>query len=164
MKPGKRDETASGIKRRINGYTFDCTRCSDCCRKDPGAVFLTTDDVDLIIEHLDMSLTQFLLECCRPVYRDGGSVVALLEKVNYDCIFWNEQCIIYEARPLQCRTYPYWPSVVESDAAWKAEAKRCPGINRPDSLSLEEKFAKYTREKNAVYMKMPNEIDDSSQH
>lgn len=39
------------------------------------------------------------------------------------CIFLNSanQCSIYEARPLQCRTYPYWPRVIKSRASWDEE-------------------------------------------
>ncbi|MCA8972485.1 MAG: YkgJ family cysteine cluster protein, partial [Planctomycetes bacterium] len=37
-------------------------------------------------------------------------------------------CRIYEARPEHCRTFPYWPEILEDDAAF-AEARRfCAGI------------------------------------
>ena len=31
------------------------------------------------------------------------------------------RCSIYEARPLQCRTYPYWPRVMWAREAWVNE-------------------------------------------
>ncbi|HBP17453.1 MAG TPA: hypothetical protein DEA08_06640, partial [Planctomycetes bacterium] len=50
---------------------------------------------------------------------------------NLDCVFWVEEvgCQVYEARPTQCRTYPFWPEVVESREAWEVEAESCPGIS-----------------------------------
>ena len=43
------------------------------------------------------------------------------------CIFLDKhtnQCQIYEARPTQCRTYPFWPSIVESVQDWNDECRR----------------------------------------
>lgn len=39
------------------------------------------------------------------------------------CVFLDDEskCSIYEARPLQCRTYPYWPRVMRSREAWEDE-------------------------------------------
>ena len=40
------------------------------------------------------------------------------------CVFLDEkgQCGIYEARPLQCSTYPWWPALLVNKNAWEAEA------------------------------------------
>jgi Fe-S-cluster containining protein len=35
----------------------------------------------------------------------------MISKDNYACIFFDldkKQCSIYEARPKQCRTFPFW--------------------------------------------------------
>jgi uncharacterized protein len=40
------------------------------------------------------------------------------------------RCRVYAQRPRQCRTYPFWPEVVGSRAAWQREARRCEGIGR----------------------------------
>ena len=73
----------------------------------------------------------------------------------YDCIFWNNGCIIYEARPLQCRTFPFWPFLVESKELWKNEKYRCGGIDKASNMTLEEKYNFYMEEKQALYMEMP---------
>lgn len=39
-------------------------------------------------------------------------------------------CAIYPVRPLQCRTWPFWPENMKSRAAWDRAAKGCPGMNR----------------------------------
>jgi Fe-S-cluster containining protein len=46
-----------------------------------------------------------------------------------DCSLWGPGgCSAYEDRPIQCSTYPFWASVVDSDASWRSEARSCPGI------------------------------------
>ena len=50
----------------------------------------------------------------------GGSE----EDEGRGCVFLSKegQCGIYEARPIQCSTYPWWPSLLESEEAWEDEA------------------------------------------
>jgi len=35
---------------------------------------------------------------------------------------------VYEARPTQCRTYPFWSNIVDSEESWNRESRECPGI------------------------------------
>ena len=62
----------------------------------------------------------------------GGGATSLIEKKNKDCIFFDKErgCTVYEDRPRQCRTWPFWRYNVYSPRHWKREAKRCPGMNR----------------------------------
>ena len=39
------------------------------------------------------------------------------------------QCSVYEVRPLQCRTWPFWPENLWSKKTWDHAAKRCHGMN-----------------------------------
>ena len=49
--------------------------------------------------------------------------------VSHDCVFWAEAgCQVYEDRPVQCSTYPFWASIMASEADWRDEARCCPGI------------------------------------
>ena len=47
-----------------------------------------------------------------------------------DCIFWRDGCAVYEARPFQCRSYPFWRELLASKKAWREAARSCPGIGR----------------------------------
>ena len=38
-------------------------------------------------------------------------------------------CAVYPVRPLQCRTWPFWPENLSSEQAWNHSAKRCHGMN-----------------------------------
>lgn len=120
------------------GLRFTCTRCSRCCRHEPGFVFLSYEDLDRLILHFRMPVSSFLDRFCRTV--DLGLVkrLSLQEKDNYDCILWGEGgCIAYEARPLQCRSYPFWAPHLESIDTWRALTADCPGIDRGELHSRE---------------------------
>ena len=39
-------------------------------------------------------------------------------------------CAVYEERPRQCRSWPFWRAVVHSEERWQEEAHGCPGMNR----------------------------------
>jgi len=70
-----------------------------------------------------------------------GSVkmISLQEKKNFDCIFLTEKgCSVYEGRPEQCRTYPFWSSIVEDKAAWDAEMASCPGMGQGKLYTKED--------------------------
>lgn len=41
------------------------------------------------------------------------------------------KCMIYEVRPTQCRTYPFWPENM-NQSAFKNEGRHCPGIGKGD--------------------------------
>ena len=46
------------------------------------------------------------------------------------CPFLSERrCTIHRIRPSQCRTYPFWPEVLESRGSWEAERRYCEGIS-----------------------------------
>ena len=77
-----------------------------------------------------MSKLEFIEKYCRRVpYHNGTEVLCLLEKDNFDCILWDNGCTAYEARPVQCSTYPFWTSILCSESAWNEESDSCPGIN-----------------------------------
>jgi Fe-S-cluster containining protein len=119
------------------GLRFSCARCSECCRIDPGFVFLRKNDMEMLVSALRMTYTEFIQRYCRWTPNAGGrEQLSLREKANYDCIFWSNGCAIYEARPLQCRAYPFWPSMLASRDAW--EAARCAGMGRGTLYSREE--------------------------
>ncbi len=123
-----------------NGLSFECTRCGYCCGHEPGYVFLSNQDIQNFLSFFSLSQDEFLKKYCRMVHVGFFKRISLLEKSNYDCIFWEEGrgCTVYNARPLQCRTYPFWDAVVDSKAAWELEAQSCPGMNHGRSFSRKE--------------------------
>ena len=65
--------------------------------------------------------------------------LSLKEKPNLDCILWESGgCSVYEARPLQCRSFPFWSSCVASSEEWEYHARQCPGMGKGPLHSREE--------------------------
>lgn len=69
-----------------------------------------------------------------------GRWYSIKEQENYDCVFLGadtRRCKIYRVRPLQCRLFPFWPSMLRDKVAWDFYAARCPGMNRGKRYSPE---------------------------
>jgi Fe-S-cluster containining protein len=80
---------------------------------------------------------EFIKIWCRWVsFGEEIEYLSLKEKVNYDCIFWKDGCMVYENRPLQCRTYPFWDAILVSSDAWKNAGRECPGIGQGELHSM----------------------------
>jgi Fe-S-cluster containining protein len=113
------------------GLCFSCTRCSSCCRHESGFVFLSRGDAELLVKELKMEYTAFVETFCRwvpdPVSGEAPRL-SLREKANFDCVFWDEGCVVYSCRPLQCRSFPFWESIMRSETVWKN--LDCPGKDR----------------------------------
>jgi Fe-S-cluster containining protein len=112
------------------GLQFECTRCGKCCTGFPGFVYLSEPAVTAIAEYLNESIDRFLIKYTKTVSIFHENRFSLIEKSNYDCIFWNENCTIYPVRPYQCRAYPFWNKHLVSKREWEKASRFCPGINR----------------------------------
>jgi uncharacterized protein len=131
-----------------DGLSFTCTQCGNCCTGGPGFVWISEVEIERLAEHLGLSVQQTLQKYCRRI----GGRISLKEKLNrgsHDCIFLAEIeatrfdpragrevryskriCQIYDVRPLQCRTWPFWPENLRDEKAWAAASKKCPGMGR----------------------------------
>ncbi|MCH7849560.1 MAG: YkgJ family cysteine cluster protein [Planctomycetes bacterium] len=114
-----------------DGLRFECTQCGNCCSGDPGFVWATKDEIGRISEFLGRDDDWLDRKHLRRV----GLRYSLTEKANGDCIFLKREkgkslCSIYEVRPVQCRTWPFWSSNLKSRTTWQEAAKTCPGLNQ----------------------------------
>lgn len=120
-----------------DGLCFSCTQCGDCCTGAPGVVWVTDEDIANIAKVTGKSIAEIRLFHTRIV----GGRVSLREHANGDCTFFDPEqrrCTIYEARPTQCRTWPFWKSHLESPETWKQVEHECPGAGQGAFVSLEE--------------------------
>ena len=108
------------------GLRFECTRCGRCCR-GAGNVWISDDEIEALAKRLELSDEGFRGEYTRRAGRRG---IVLGQKRNQDCVFWDDRrgCTVYEDRPRQCRSYPFWSANVVSQEAWAEESASCPGI------------------------------------
>ncbi len=115
-----------------DGVYFKCTGCGKCCTGAPGFVWLTKFDLAKLAEHFNISEKEFLKTYARKVDNKHSLKE---DPENYDCIFLREgkYCSVYEARPEQCKTYPYWLENIKTKKDWDNEAKFCEGINHENA-------------------------------
>jgi len=114
---------------------FSCTRCGRCCTGGAGYhVYFMQNEAETICTHLGLTWKWFRRRYLRRL--DDARLVAADNAGA--CVFLDAEgrCRIYSVRPVQCRTYPFWPELVNSEAAWQWEARRCEGINRGSVVSV----------------------------
>ncbi len=117
------------------GLHFTCSGCGACCSGEPGMVRITQEDAYLIAKDLTLSVPVFLERYCSIV----GGDLCIKELENGDCIFLQDkQCQIYALRPLQCKTYPFWSSLVRNENMWNREKSSCPGIGHGSLHTAEQ--------------------------
>jgi Fe-S-cluster containining protein len=116
-----------------DGLRFACTGCHACCRgKHDGVVYATAAEVARVAEHLGVPEAEFRRAHVRK--RDGHDTIRL--EASGDCSLWSDGCTVYPERPRQCRTYPFWPELLRTRAAWDREAAACEGMNRGEVQTL----------------------------
>ena len=139
-------ERSLNIPFYARGLHFSCKRCSSCCRYESGFVFLSEKDASRLAAALNMGHGEFQSVFCRWIsVENGRSQLSLKEKSNFDCIFWTlnkndgteSGCSVYNERPLQCRAFPFWSSMLSSKEGWEAAAGDCPGIGQGSFHSFE---------------------------
>jgi len=106
-----------------------CTRCCDT----RGFVYITENDLVRIAKHLGLAAKAFE-ERYVVRYR---RILRLRKPRESQCHFLTETgCSVHVVKPVQCRTYPFWPELVENQSAWKNEAARCPGIHKGELIQI----------------------------
>lgn len=118
------------------GVAFRCKgpECGDCCsgKAGPGAVWVNDAEIAALAAFLGLSPQEFTLRHVRAL----NGHLSLRERPNNDCEFYvaGKGCSVYEARPTQCRTYPFWGKVMAAKRRWESEAEACPGIGEPGAI------------------------------
>jgi Fe-S-cluster containining protein len=72
--------------------------------------------------------------------RSVGLRKSLVEFPNGDCVFFDgeaRKCTVYDARPRQCRTWPFWDSNLRSEKDWQHTCEVCPGSGKGKLYSIE---------------------------
>jgi Fe-S-cluster containining protein len=119
------------------GLAFECTQCGACCSGAEGYVWVEQAEIDAMAELMGMDIAQFERKFVRRV----GIKKSLVEYPDGDCVFLDpstRKCSVYQARPIQCRTWPFWDSNLKSERTWQATCEVCPGSGQGRVYSLEE--------------------------
>ncbi|MFT3687093.1 MAG: YkgJ family cysteine cluster protein [Phycisphaerales bacterium] len=120
------------------GLRFSCTMCGRCCSGPAGFVLVNDQECAALAKRFGLSVDAFVAQYTH-MLPEGRS---LREHVvaggrGYDCVFLDRTtvpgkavCGVYEDRPRQCRTWPFWNSVLRSRESWEQAKAVCPGIDK----------------------------------
>lgn len=119
-----------------NGIRFECQGSGKCCtsRGSYGYVYLNLADRKRMAKHLKLDLATFTQKHCE---MDEGHY--FLKDPSKDCRFLEgKRCGVYEGRPMQCRTWPFWPENMNAKTWTQEIATFCPGIGKGPVVSATE--------------------------
>lgn len=99
------------IKKEGFDFAFDPNACASCngacCRGESGYIWVSKAEIEAIAKYLGLQSERFIEEYLVKVgYR--WSLRELKREGEHICVFFDGGCTIYEVRPSQCRSYPFW--------------------------------------------------------
>ncbi len=119
---------------REEGYSYSfspsaCASCGGaCCIGESGYIWVTYQEIQAIAEHLGLSIEEFSQRYLRRAKSRYSLNEYKVEGLGYACVFFDTQkriCSIYDVRPKQCRTFPFWEQFKNSTEDLVQE---CPGV------------------------------------
>ena len=126
------------VKKEGFPYAFDASECAACagrcCTGESGYIYLSKSEIEKISEVLDLDIKEFVNKY---LFKKGYkySIKEIKYNDSYECVFYDRDingCKIYEARPSQCITFPFWDYYKTRVDELKQE---CPGvITKNDSV------------------------------
>jgi Fe-S-cluster containining protein len=120
-----------------DGLHFKCTQCGNCCTGAPGYVWVNKEEIAALARRFNVPVEDFEQDYVRQV----GIRKSLIEYDNGDCVFFDTEarrCTVYEDRPRQCRTWPFWESNVRTPETWQETCEVCPGSGEGNLVPLEK--------------------------
>ncbi|MDY0120510.1 MAG: YkgJ family cysteine cluster protein [Sulfurimonas sp.] len=112
-------------------YSFDPNACASCqgrcCTGESGYIYVSKAEIEKIADLLGLDVAAFAQDY---LYKKGYkySIKEIKYNDSYECVFYDREsngCGIYEARPTQCKTFPFWDYYKTRVDELKLE---CPGI------------------------------------
>ncbi len=96
--------TKQTVSLQNNG--FSCTKCGNCCRV--GFVYLNKNDMIKMAGKLRLPVREFKKKHTSKLLWLGR----VMKYKKDGCVFLkNNTCSVYDVRPQQCATYPYWKNL-----------------------------------------------------
>jgi len=122
----------SVVKKEGYPYAFNSDACSSCegrcCTGESGYIYVSKSEIFAIADLLNLSVNDFGVKY---LYKNGYkySIKEVKYKGSFECIFYDREsngCKIYEQRPSQCITFPFWDYFRQNP---QEAIKECPAIN-----------------------------------
>jgi Fe-S-cluster containining protein len=104
-----------------------CQSCRGTCCRWGGYVWITEEDMIAMAESRGMELGEFADTYVRAAYGKLSLQDRLIDGEAICCMFdpIDRKCRIYELRPAQCRSFPFWDQYKE---LYHDLLDYCPGI------------------------------------
>ncbi len=105
-----------------------CNECAGrCCTGESGYIYVTKTEALAICKELGVDIKQLV---SKYLFKKGYRYSIKENKIgeSYECVFYDREtngCMIYNARPNQCKTFPFWDYFKSRIDELKDE---CPGI------------------------------------
>ncbi|MBA4694906.1 MAG: YkgJ family cysteine cluster protein [Candidatus Poseidoniales archaeon] len=122
----------------MDGVPFQCQPdCGKCCDEPGGIVYLRPDDARIMASHHQMGVQEWLDRDCRQTI--DGRWILKSDPITDICIYLdeNKKCTVYQARPAQCKSFPFWAENVRSERSWKRTVSECPGLDSEDAIIID---------------------------
>jgi Fe-S-cluster containining protein len=117
----------------MTGLRFTCQRgCINCCDQS-GFVYLTEDDLLRAAKFTNMTPRAFEKKY---VYRTRHQLRFRKPREKQCPFLLAHSCSLHPAKPTQCRTFPFWPELVENRAEWTRTGEYCPGIGKGPLIQI----------------------------
>ena len=100
-------------------------------------MWVNQEEIDAMAARVKLTSEQFEDDYTRKI----GARRSLKEFSNGDCVFFDHdtrKCEVYDDRPRQCKTWPFWKSNLKSPEAWAETCKECPGSGQGKLYQLDE--------------------------
>jgi len=135
-KGGFGNDSAKRLPWYAEGVRFTCQPdCGKCCTRhgEYDYVYLEPDDVARLASHFETPVEAFQAQWTK---KDEGHTVLKMD--GPACPFLEgARCTVYEARPRQCGSFPFWPENMKSREGWEELGAFCPGIGQGDFVPLQ---------------------------
>lgn len=126
------------------GLRFSCTMCGNCCSGPEGYVLVSERECAALAARLGLEVAEFV-DRYTHVTAHGRSLNEKITPSGHDCVFLDRErvpgkavCGVYKDRPTQCRTWPFWPSVLRDRHTWERSKRICPGIGKGTLIPVSE--------------------------
>lgn len=135
------EEFIKAKKWYAGGLHFECIACGNCCSgPDEGYIWLKKAEITMLADRLGLTVKQVAEKYLRQI---DARYSIIEEPRTKDCIFLKPHgngkgCEVYDVRPNQCRTWPFWTMNLEHPDSWNMAGVTCPGINRGKYYSFDE--------------------------
>ena len=96
-------------------FSFDDSKCFECggqcCIGESGYIWINKEEIEKLAKFLEIEVDKLKNIYLKKVAYKYSIKEYRTKEFGYVCVFFDtdkKMCQIYEVRPQQCRTFPFW--------------------------------------------------------